>query len=167
MKQLTEGLFDAYYRDVYSYLYSLCRDPSLAEDLASEVFLETLRSIHSFRGESDVKTWLFSIARHRWQHHLRKINTRPQTELLTEFLPDRSPLPEDTVIRRQLLRRVLELINTQPERTASILRMRLEGCSFHEIGLRHGISEQSARVIDFRAKTKIRTILKQEGLTDD
>ena len=44
--------------------------------------------------------------------------------------------------------------------------MRIEGYSFHEIGMKYGISESSARVIDFRAKEKIRKILKEEGLYD-
>ena len=43
--------------------------------------------------------------------------------------------------------------------------MRLAGYSFYEIGTKHGISENSARVIDFRTKTKIRQILKKEGFT--
>lgn len=45
--------------------------------------------------------------------------------------------------------------------------MRIEGFSFYEIGLQYNISESSARVIDFRAKSKIRTILKKEGLGNE
>ena len=44
--------------------------------------------------------------------------------------------------------------------------MRLEGYSFYEIGAAYGISESSARVIDFRAKAKIRNILKREWFDD-
>ena len=84
-----KNLFEQYYTDVYRYLYSLGRDASLSEDLASEVFLEVIRSIGSFRGESDVKTWLFSIARHRWMHHLRRQKQQPDMQLLTDFLESR------------------------------------------------------------------------------
>ena len=45
--------------------------------------------------------------------------------------------------------------------------MRLEGYSFYEIGLKYNISESSARVIDFRAKSKIRNILKKEGFINE
>ena len=58
MEELLREVFTAHYRDVYGYLYSLSRDAALSEDLASEVFLEAVRSISGFRGESDVKTWL-------------------------------------------------------------------------------------------------------------
>ena len=40
--------------------------------------------------------------------------------------------------------------------------MRIAGFSFYEIGLKYGVSENSARVIDFRAKAKIRKILEKE-----
>ena len=74
MRRLLEELFRTYHNDVYRYLYSLSHDASLSEDLASEVFLKVVKSIGTFRGESDIKTWLFSIARHEWYDYLRKKN---------------------------------------------------------------------------------------------
>lgn len=41
--------------------------------------------------------------------------------------------------------------------------MRVEGYSFYEIGNKLHISEDSARVIDFRTKKKLREILIKEG----
>ena len=74
MKQLLAELFEKYYIDVYTYLYSLCHDASLSEDLASDTFLEVVKSISTFRKESDIKTWLFSIARRRWFAYLKRKN---------------------------------------------------------------------------------------------
>ena len=163
MKRLLEELFAQHYKSVYAYLYSLSHDASLSEDLASEVFLEVVKSIASFRGESDVKTWIYSIARHKWYYHLRKKKRQATTELLTEFLPSTDKTPEDACYDQWLVQRIYELLDSEPERTQSIVQMRLEGYSFYEIGTKHGISESSARVIDFRAKAKIRKILEKEG----
>ncbi len=160
-----DDLFTAYYKDVSSYLYGLCRDAHLAEDLTGETFLEAVRSIAGFRGDADLRTWLLSIARHRWYHHLRRTNTRPETVLLQDFLPDPTTTPEDRVYDRLLLERIWELLQGETERTRSIVLLRLQGYSFHEIALKHGITEQSARVIDFRAKAKLRRILQQEGMS--
>lgn len=60
MHRLLEELFIVHYKDVYHYLYSLSRDASLSEDLAQEVFLEAIKSITAFRGEANIKIWLFS-----------------------------------------------------------------------------------------------------------
>ncbi len=167
MKQLLEEIFAQYYKDVYGYLYHMSRDATLAEDLTSEVFLEVVRSIAAFRGESDLKTWLFSIARHRWYHYLRKKNREIRTEALTDFLPSHENLPDEISYKKQLAKRIDVLLEAEPERTREIVRMRIEGFSFYEIGQKHGISESSARVIDFRAKTKIRKILQKEGFDHD
>ena len=70
-------------------------DASLSEDLASEVFLKAVRSISSFRGESKIKTWLFSIARHRWSAYLRKKSRTLKTESLYDIDPVDDLYPGD------------------------------------------------------------------------
>ena len=62
-------------------------------------------------------------------------------------------------------RRIRDQIGRESAQTREIVLMRLEGYSFYEIGQKYGISETSARVIDFRAKARIRSILEKEGLT--
>ena len=99
-----KDLFEMYYHDIYGYLYSLCHDSFLAEDLTGEVFLEVIKSIGKFREESDVKTWLFSIAGHRWMKCLRKQNRYPQMEMLTEILGDTKKLPEEVLLIRMKVR---------------------------------------------------------------
>ena len=165
MHGLLEELFFSHYKDVYNYLYSLSHDASLSEDLAQEVFLEVVKSITTFRGEANTKTWLFSIARNRWYTYLRKKNRQPEVEALTDFLPASAQTPEEQYQNREIAARIYELLKQEPERTQQIVIMRLEGRSFFEIGQDVGISENSARVIDFRTKAKIRNTLKKEGFT--
>ncbi len=159
-----EKLFSDYYKDVYRYLFSLCRDASLSEDLTSEVFLEVVKSIAGFRADSDVKTWLFSIARHRWFRYLDKKKRAVHTEELLAGLEIPSARSvEDDCLTKELVKRVYELIDEEQERPRSVALMRVEGYSFYEIGNALGISESSARVIFFRTKEKIRKKLKEEG----
>ncbi len=173
MQRLLEKLFHTYYKDIYRYLYSLTHDASLSEDLASEVFLEVVKSIAVFRGKSDIKTWMFSIARHKWIDNLRKMNRQAETEVLSDLMGDewgfvhRNPeenKPEEQALHKELLERIYALLQEEPERTRNIVKLRLEGYSFYEIGKAQGISESSARVIYFRAKEKIRQTLVKEGL---
>lgn len=164
-----EQLFSDYYKDVYRYLFSLCRDASLSEDLTSEVFLEVVKSIASFRADSDVKTWLFSIARHRWFRYLDKKKRTAKNEELCDFcdltaleIPSAMSV-EESYVTKELVKRIYELIDEEQERPKSVALMRVEGYSFYEIGKALGISESSARVIFFRTKEKIRKKLKEEG----
>ena len=166
MKKALEALFKQYYQDVYRYLYSLCRDPALAEELAAEVFLEIVRSFRSFRGASDVRTWLFSVARHRWFAWLRKQGREVPAQELREDLISMERSLEQQYTHRETARRALELLGQEPERNRTIVLMRAEGYSFHEIGKAAGVSESTARVMDHRTRKKIRQILETEGYGD-
>lgn len=171
MQRLLEKLFHTYYKDIYRYLYSLTYDISLSEDLTSEVFLEVVKSIASFRGEADMKTWMFSIARHKWCDYLRKKNRQIETEALSELIGELQIMrvnnekgTEEQYLDRELLERIYALLEQEPERTRNIVKLRMEGYSFYEIGKSRGISESSARVIYFRAKEKLKQTLEKEGL---
>ena len=166
MRRLLEELFRTYHNDVYRYLYSLSHDASLSEDLASEVFLKVVKSIGSFRGEADIKTWLFSIARHKWFAYLRQKKKSPQWEPLEELYVSNGRTPESDLLNKEVADKIEKLLDSEPERTGTVVRLRLEGYSFYEIGKQCGISENSARVIDYRAKRKIRDALRKEGLLD-
>ena len=176
MQRLLEKLFRTYYKDIYRYLYSLTHDASLSEDLTSDVFLEVVKSIATFRGAADMKTWMFSIARHKWIDYLRKKNRRAEIEVLSELVGEdavwngngvgaaNSKGPEEQYLEKELLERIHTLLEEEPERTRNIVTLRLEGYSFYEIAQKENISESSARVIYFRIKEKLRQTLEKEGL---
>ena len=62
---LIKDLYEKYKQDVFIYLLSITHNKSLSEDLVSETFLGAIKSLANFKGKSDIKTWLFSIARHK------------------------------------------------------------------------------------------------------
>lgn len=160
-----EQLYSDYSKDVYRYLFSLCRDASLSEDLTSEVFLEVVKSLAGFRGDSDVKTWLFSIARHRWFRYLKKKKRTIEAEALENLIEEKPPgfrSAEEKHLDCELVRRVYELINEEREQAKNVALMRIDGYSFYEIAGALGISESSARVMFFRTKEKLRAKLKEE-----
>ena len=62
---IIKKIYEEYKKDVFVYLMSLTNDTCLSEDLVSETFLSAIKSIQRFKGESSIKTWLFSIARNK------------------------------------------------------------------------------------------------------
>lgn len=63
---------------VYRFVLRLTNDTSLAEDLASEVFIDVWRRAASFKEKSQVSTWLLAIARYKALSALRR---RPDEQL--------------------------------------------------------------------------------------
>lgn len=162
MEKLIKEIFMLYNRDVYLYLYSLTHDSHLSEDLTAEVFLELLKSAGSFRRDSDVKTFLFSIARHRWCNYLRKNKRKAEAELLSEFIESGENL-ENHMLYKELEAKISDILKREKERDRNVAILRLNGFSFHEIAIKLSISESSARVIFFRVKNRIKENLEKEG----
>lgn len=157
-----EDLYMKYKQDIYIYLISLTHNHTLAEDLMSETFIKAIISLPGFRGESSVKTWLFGIARNTWLQQLR--NQKKDVgfdELLGMYVSDDIT---EHIISKEIVKRIKELLSTKDDRTRNIIGMRVDGFSYCEISDKLELSESSARVIDFRTKLWLKSILEKEGL---
>ena len=58
-------------RPLSKFILGYVRDPYAVEDLVQETFLKAVRNLHRYRGQSSLKTWIFSIARNLCLDHLR------------------------------------------------------------------------------------------------
>ncbi|WMJ23787.1 RNA polymerase sigma factor [Paludicola sp. MB14-C6] len=157
-----EELYVRNKQDVYYYLMSLTHNPTLSEDLLSETFLNAIKSLPNFKGDSTIKTWLFSIARNLWLQNLRKQKpTLEYDDLLELYVTDSF---EERYIAKQAITRLQELLLTKDGNMQKVFQMRVDGYSYHEIATKLHISESSARVIDFRIKKWLKATLQEEEL---
>jgi len=78
-----ETVVRAYANDVFRYLYWLCRDRSVAEDLSQETFARAWAAWEAQRDEKAVKAWLFTIARneHARLYEKKRLDIDPDVEL--------------------------------------------------------------------------------------
>jgi RNA polymerase sigma-70 factor (ECF subfamily) len=80
-----EYLYDTYFDRIYAFVFRLVgRDHGAAEDVVQETFLAALRSQRSFRGDSSLYTWLYSIAYHKvadWQRRSYREHRKQQVSL--------------------------------------------------------------------------------------
>ena len=62
--------------EIYGLLYRLTENGEEARDLTQETFLRAFQSINHFRGDSDLRTWIYRIAinqaRNRWRWWRRR-----------------------------------------------------------------------------------------------
>ena len=71
---------DNYGDDLFAWAYHRTGKRALAEDLVQETFLSALKSMKNFRGDSNEKTWLFSILRNKIVDHYRKAFVKYEME---------------------------------------------------------------------------------------
>lgn len=163
-----QKIYHEYKEVVYKYLCSLCKNQSLAEDLTSEVFLSAIKSILRFRGECSIKTWLFSIARHKWYEHIRSEKKQLDlNECLIDYWLEKNHNIgiEQQLYKTELVQKIKDLVALEPERTQKIFWKRIEGYSFYEIAKELDITENSACVTSHRHTKKLKQQLEQEGFT--
>jgi RNA polymerase sigma-70 factor (ECF subfamily) len=69
-------LVDQYQDKVYNTCISFVKNPDDADDLTQEVFLEVYNSIHKFRLESKLSTWIYRISVNKSLEYLRKMKRK-------------------------------------------------------------------------------------------
>ena len=77
-EQAFEVLYGCHSTPLYNYLLRLTHHTTVAEDLLQEVFVVAWEKAGSFRGDAQVKTWLFRIAHHQaisWLRRKREVLT--------------------------------------------------------------------------------------------
>ena len=135
--------------DIYALLYRLTDDPEEARDLTQETFLQAFRNIAGFRGEADLRTWLYRIAvnqaRNRWRWWKRRRRDKTvsldapasdenSTPLSAGLANDRAADPEEQALARERERALLAALSTlsRPYREVILLRD-IEGLSYEEV----------------------------------
>lgn len=160
------SIYDAYYQDVYLYLMKLTKGrKDLAEELTQETFYQVFISLHRFKGKSKLRTWIIEIAKHTCYNYYKKnpIHTSvdEETWMLTEVGTDMSSMEEALIKLEQkenLRKAILGLENKY--RKVVISRVYYE-LTFQQIGSFMNISENSAKVLFYRAKAMIKNVLEE------
>lgn len=159
-----EEIYHLYKQDVFRYLCGLTGAHDEAEELLAETFFRAFMGFQAFRGDSSVKTWLFSIAKHVFFQHLKQSKRDiPTEDTLLYQLRGQYAADADMEDGAALAALVSQLLAQKDERSHAVFRMRLDGYSFREIGETVGISESSARVLAHRVKLYLQKELKKEG----
>lgn len=158
-------------RMVYQLSLNLLGDHNEALDLSQEVFLRVFRTIHSFRGQSALRTWIFRIVvnqarnRQRWWRRRH----RSQQVSLDEHIRAHGDLPEQTngaapdrlLGRKELAGQIRTALDQLPfdQRTALVLR-EIDGLSYEEIGFSLGIAVGTVKSRLARAREALRAQLR-------
>lgn len=153
MTQLEE-IYERYFKDVFLYVFSLCREQHLAEDITSETFMKALKSLDQFKGQSDIRVWLCQIAKNTYFSHLRKEKRTVEIENLPE--PASNIALEQLLISSETSMKVHKIIHNLKEPYKEVFSLRVFAeLSFKQIGQIFGKSENWACVTYYRARKKI------------
>ena len=162
-KEELDEIYRLYAGDVYRYLFSLCRNEHLAQDLLQDVMLKAVTGFDKFRGDSSVKTWLFTIAKNLYLNHVKRADNR-NLPIEEEVLRSEDNLEERIMDQSQALH-IHRLVHSldDPYREVFTLRVFAE-LKFDDIGAVFGKTGNWARVSYYRAKEKILSMMKEDQI---
>lgn len=149
-----DDIYEKYYKKLYVFLYRLCGDQGLAEELTQESLYKAFLHIYQYQGKSSLFTWLCQIGKNAWFDECtrqKRFHTLDET-----WDPESSYNLEQEVIQRQMLQILRRELMNLPEPYASVCALRIYAeLSFSEIASEYGKSESWARVTFFRGKAML------------
>src|SRR5947207_15921069 len=96
-KLAMQVLFARHHVRVYRFVLRFVGDPSRAEDLISDVFLDVWRQADKFEARSQVSTWLLAIARYKALSALRRRTDEHLDDHMAASIEDTADDPETAV----------------------------------------------------------------------
>ncbi len=154
-----QEVYNLYFRDVYRYALSLCRNDSMAEEITQETFYKAIAKLDSFDGKGKVSVWLCQIAKNTYISMCRKEkHLDPNTD--TTLLPAAGSI-EDKFCDKETAFAIHKVLHTLDEPYKEVFSLRTFGeLSFKQIAELFGKTEAWARVTYHRARLKIKEELK-------
>lgn len=133
-----------YSANVFALLIRLTEDEEEARDLTQDTFLNALKAIKNFRGDADLKTWLYRIAVNESRNRFRwwKRRNRSSTISLdaenvfgqTGEVADLGENPETATLRRERERALRQALGELPANFREVIVLRdIEGLSYEEV----------------------------------
>ena len=129
-----DQVYALHFRFVWRVLRTYGLSPGLIEDAMQDVFVVVHRRLPEFEGRSDIRTWLFRIARWVVTSERRKRRTNPVHEEIDEALADPGATPYDLAVRSEAVEALERVLGQmEPEKRMVFLLMDIEEMKAGEV----------------------------------
>lgn len=149
-------LFDIYQKQLYRFVYRQLGDSNKAQEVTQDIFFDFIEKLRDFRGESSIKTFLFSIARYKVIDVIRKKKIKhilfsaiptPIIEGLTAIFFD------EEIEKKELVQKIEKVFSKLPNDYALILRLKyIDGTKIKAIAKKFSLSFKATESLLFRAR---------------
>lgn len=157
-------IVERYQQQVYNISVRMLGSPQDAEDVTQEIFVQSWKALHSFRG-ANFRAWLFRIASNACRDFLRSKRSRKADSLDAVFpeynpIPSSTESPEDHALKEevgQLIAR--QLLYLSEDQRLVVTLADLQGLSYEEIAQITNTSLGTVKSRLNRGRANLRTLL--------
>ena len=169
-----DQLVTRYASDVFALAFRLTHDREDSNDIVQETFLSAVNGINGFRGDAELKTWLFRITvnharnRFRWWKRRRRDRTVSLDDTIgdgsvteSDRIADENVGPEGEMLGREREAAVFrELANLPHAFREAVVLCDVEGYSYDEISTILGVGIGTVKSRIARGRGALRERLK-------
>lgn len=160
--KLLRQLYRKYQRELYLYLYSLCKNHDLAEDLLQETFLKALLALPD--GHANMRAWLYMVARNLFFNYCKKEKNIIETNEMLE----KTPTNEDEMLERLVVKEQSKLLyqalqHLGRERREVLMLQYFAGMSQKDIASVMHLTPENVRVLAYRGRRELKSYLEGKG----
>jgi len=165
-KRAMQVLYARHNVRVYRFILRLAGNPTLAEDLVSEVFLDAWRQAGTFESKSQVSTWLLAIARYKALSALRRRTDEHLDDQMAASIEDTAENPETAVgtkDRNSIIQKCLTQLSAAHREVIDLVYYHEK--SVEEVAQIVGVPAATVKTRMFYARSKMADLLKHAGVS--
>lgn len=158
------NFYKHHHQKILLYIIRQLKDTHLAEEITQDVFLDFIENIRDFRGESSIKTFLFTIARNKIIDHIRKKKIK---KILFSAIPSfiveglATVVMDEEIEKKELTRKIKRVFDHLPNDYRIILRLKyLDGEKVMGIAKKLSLNFKATESLLFRARRAFVKIFK-------
>jgi RNA polymerase sigma factor (sigma-70 family) len=134
-------------------------EPHLAEELVQEIYFAIWRALPSFRGNSQLRTFVARIATNRAVTHVKRALKLPASLEVNEDIPAPGEGPESRAIALDERSKLISALQKLPLSFRQTAMLTLEGLTPKEIADVLGITTNAVSIRMARAKELLRILI--------
>lgn len=151
-----EAIYVQHFDGVYKYVFSLCRNETMAEEITQETFYRAMEHIDKFEGKCKLYVWLCQIAKNTFLTYAKK-QKRHVSETDIDLSQQIEPSFENEILDKETVWKLHKLLHELSDPYKEVFSLRVFGeLPFSQIGELFGKSDSWARLIFYRAKKELR-----------
>lgn len=160
---MIKQLYHQYGKELFLYLYSMCQQKELAEDLLQDTFLKAILALPEYH--TNMRAWLYKVARNLF-YNLYKRNRWEICD--EEYLKKISKLEVDEFLEEYISKQETRILYTAMQKLSPVKREVLELQYFGQMPLKEianvlQLSQENVRVLSHRAKKDLKKLMEVEG----
>lgn len=167
-KEIWEKFYTNHSRSFWFYIYKICGDEHLADDIYQESFVKFLKAKPNIENETHLKVYLYRIAFHLIVDKKRRIKVEKKSfeEKVHTYERDmHDARQESCVLLSMEMKKTFKRL--KPKQRMLLWLAYVEGYSYSEIAEMTNTKKNSLKVQLFRAREKMATLLREKEKTGE